>query len=77
MLQNTETPVWINTQQLADMLGCAKNTIEVKRHLGQDLPPFYQLSERAIRYKLSEVNAWIESKRKVPAAVKLAERVGA
>ncbi|MGQ0443026.1 MAG: helix-turn-helix transcriptional regulator [Methylophilaceae bacterium] len=72
-----ETPVWIDTSELAQILGQAKNTIEIKRHLGEDLPPHYEISKKCVRYKLSEVNAWIESKRKVPAAVQLAERVGA
>jgi hypothetical protein len=76
----TETPVWINTQQLADMLGCAKNTIEVKRHLGLNQPPHYKIGigrRTKVLYKLSEVNAWIESHRVIPAAVKLAEMAGA
>jgi hypothetical protein len=79
-IAKSEAPVWINTQQLADIFGCAKNTIEVKRHLGLDQPPHYKIGvgrRTRVLYKLSEVNAWIESHRVVPAAIKLAEMAGA
>jgi predicted DNA-binding transcriptional regulator AlpA len=62
----------INTKQLAELLGYAKNTIEGKRSYGKDLPPSFDLGGR-VMYRPSEVNAWIESKRRVPSSVQLAQ----
>lgn len=63
---------WIDTEQLASLTGYAKNTIEGKRSRGEDLPPCYPLGRRIV-YKVAEVNAWIESKRRVPSSVRLAQ----
>lgn len=63
---------WMDTEDLCAITGWEKNTIEGKRSRGEDLPPCYRFGRR-IRYKLSEVEAWIESKRLVPSSVRIAE----
>jgi predicted DNA-binding transcriptional regulator AlpA len=65
-------PVYIDTKALAQLTGYAKNTIEVKRSKGDDLPPCYPVGGR-ILYDLEEVNVWIKSKRRVPSSVQLAQ----
>lgn len=67
---NDET--WMDTDDLCAITGWAKNTIEGRRSRGEDLPPCYRFGKR-IRYKLSEVNAWIDRKRLIPSSVQLAE----
>ena len=71
-----EETVWIDTDDFAALTGWAKSTIEGKRSRGEDLPPCYPVGRR-ILYKLSEVNSWIESKRRIPSSVKLGQRTGA
>ena len=68
----TINETWMDTADLAGEIGWAKNTIEGKRSRGEDLPPCYPVGRR-ILYKRSEVNAWIESKRRVPSSVQLAQ----
>lgn len=67
---NGET--WMDTEDFGAIPGWKKNTIEGKRSRGEDLPPCYRFGRR-VRYKLSEVEAWIESKRRVPSSVRIAE----
>lgn len=67
---NGET--WMDTEDLCAITGWKKNTIEGKRSRGEDLPPDYPFG-RKVRYKLSEVEAWVRSKRRVPSSVQLAE----
>lgn len=67
---NGET--WMDTEDFGAIVGKEKNTIEGGRSRGEDLPPCYRFGRR-VRYKLSEVEAWIESKRHVPSSVRIAE----
>lgn len=67
-----DQPVYIDTDGLSRRIRLKKNTIEVKRSKGDDLPPCYYVGRRVL-YKLSEVDAWIESKRHVPSSVQLAQ----
>lgn len=63
---------WMDTEDLAAITGWKKNTIEGKRSRGEDLPPEYKFG-RKIKYKVKEVEAWVESKRRVPSSVLIAE----
>jgi predicted DNA-binding transcriptional regulator AlpA len=63
---------WMDTEDLAAIAGWKKNTVEGRRSRGEDLPPDYPFGRR-VRYKLSDVEAWIESKRRVPSSVRIAE----
>jgi hypothetical protein len=67
-----EQTVYIDTEEFAKYIKQKKNTIEVKRSKGEDLPPCYPVGGR-ILYDLEEVNAWIKSKRRVPSSVQLAQ----
>ena len=63
---------WMDTEDLATITGWKKNTIEGKRSRGEDLPPEYEFGRKR-KYKVKEVDAWIESKRRVPSSVRIAE----
>lgn len=63
---------WMEREDLAAITGWKKNTIEIKSSRGEDLPPEYEFG-RKIKYKVKEVEAWIESKRRVPSSVQIAE----
>ena len=67
-LINGET--WMDTEDVCAITGHAVNTFEGGRSRGADLPPHYKFRRR-VRYKLSDVEAWIEARRVVPAAAQL------
>ena len=63
---------WMSTQQLAELLDVTVPASELARHKGQDGPPWYRFGQR-VRYRRSEVAAWMLKRRHVPAATQLAE----
>lgn len=70
---NGET--WMDTDDLCAITGWTRNTIEGRRSRGEDLPPCYRFGRR-VRYKFSDVIAWVERRRIVPSSVQLAEMQG-
>lgn len=69
--KSPDTPVWIDTAEVARQAHWSKSTVESRRSRGDDMPPCYRIGKR-ILYKQSEVTAWIESKRKIPSSVAVA-----
>ena len=70
-----EETVWIDTDDFAALTGWAKSTIEGKRSRAKTCRR--AIGRSAHLYKLSEVNSWIESKRRIPSSVQLAQETGA
>lgn len=52
----------VDQRIVAEYLGVEYRTLEHWRYRGIG-PPYYRLSERRIRYKLSEVQHWLEAQR--------------
>jgi DNA-binding transcriptional regulator YiaG len=52
---------WLNSQQVADLLGISVHTVRAWRAHRQG-PPCYRMFQ-AIRYDRAEVEAWRDSKR--------------
>ena len=50
----------LNEQQAADYTGLSVHTLRTKRCRGGG-PPFVKMG-RSVRYKLSDLNAWIEAR---------------
>lgn len=61
MTQSSIFPL-INTQTLAALLDLAPETLEKRRaHYPQNLPPYYRILGRTVRYSKPEVLAWIDA----------------
>ena len=67
---------WMGTEEFCAIVGKARSTVEGERSRGSDAPPHYKCGKR-VRYRRSEVLAWLEARRVVPAAAKLAEMANA
>lgn len=52
----------VNTEDAARYVGLAKSTLEKMRLYGRAGPPFATLSDSAIRYKLSDLDAWLSAR---------------
>ena len=63
---------WMGTDEFCAIVGKERTTVEGARSRGSDGPPYYRCGKR-IRYRRSEVKAWLDARRVVPAAAKLAE----
>ena len=53
----------LNLAELANFLGVARSTIYRWMHAGR-LPKPYELGERAVRWRMSESEQWLEEKRR-------------
>lgn len=57
-------PLYITSAQAEKILGLAPRRLELARYLREEgWPPFYRFGRQTVRYKLSEVLAWVESRR--------------
>jgi len=63
---------WMGTDEFCAIVGKSRSTVESERSRGTDGPPHYKVGKR-IRYRRTEVKAWLDARRVVPAAAKLAE----
>lgn len=50
----------LKTAEVAEMTGLASATLTTRRSKGGDAPPFIRMGARCVRYRLSDVLAWIE-----------------
>lgn len=62
---------WLTSAQVAELLGITKPGIEMARAQGTPHPPWYKIGHR-VRYRKSEVTAWLLSNRRTSAAEQLA-----
>lgn len=62
---------WMGTAEFCAIVGKTRGTVENERSRGSDAPPHYKIGQR-IRYRRSEVLAWLEARRIVPAAAQIA-----
>lgn len=69
---NLDPNDWMGTEEFCAISGRARSTVEGERSRGTGGPPFYRIG-RTVRYRRSEVAAWLETRRHVPAATRLAE----
>ena len=49
---------WLTTEQAADYLGLAENTLRVWRHRGEG-PRYHVLNRRLIRYHSDEIDTYV------------------
>lgn len=62
--KQTDAIVWLTSEEAAERLGKHPGTLMNWRSLQkQDQPPFYK-SGQSVRYKLADVDAWIEAHRR-------------
>lgn len=54
---------WLTNRQFAAVLGVSESTIRAWRSKGRDLPPSYRLAGGPLRWRRSEVVAWLEQSR--------------
>lgn len=64
--KNMEIDQQLTEEQAAPLCDWTPNWLGHKRRKGEDSPPFIRVSERKIRYRLSDVLAWVESHRIEP-----------
>ena len=58
----TPTREWTDTAGAAELLGWTSNYLCKQRRAGIG-PPYSRVSERTYRYKISDVIAWLESRK--------------
>lgn len=63
---------WLSERDLAHILGKSPATMSSERCRGTYHPPYYRFGQK-VRYRRSEVEAWMATCRRVPAATQLAE----
>lgn len=64
---------WIGLQQLCDITGWKLGTAYNRLSSGADMPPFRKLG-RNIRFKMSEVNAWLDQQQRLTATAQLKQQ---
>jgi len=72
MTQQTKTsdsPKLLTSQQVAEMLGVTEWCLRNWRHLGTNGPKFIKLGDRFIRYRQSDVEAWLSKNERTPVEV--------
>jgi predicted DNA-binding transcriptional regulator AlpA len=58
-------PVVLRTPEAAEYIGMAVSTLTKTRLKGgPDCPPFIRLSQRSVGYLVSDLDAWIETRRR-------------
>lgn len=70
MSDNTPSE-WLSEKELAAITGKAPCTLASERSRGTYHPPYYRFGQK-VRYRRSEVEAWMAACRRVPAATQLA-----
>lgn len=63
---------YLDTKQAATFLGLSPYTLQSWRSRGMG-PPHYPVSGTRVHYKKAELEAWMQQRRKVPAAMQLAQ----
>ena len=61
MPQQPSTEILLNEEQVADTLGLTVRTLQAWRLRGKPGLPFIRLSRRAVRYRRSDVEAFVEN----------------
>lgn len=59
----------LTVTMLAEITGLAKQTIYSRLSSGSDLPPTIRLGKRALRWRESDVAAWIANKVSTPTVI--------
>lgn len=60
-----KTPL-LTSNQVAEMLGVTEWCLRNWRHLGTKGPKFVKVGERFVRYRQSDVEAWLEDNARTP-----------
>ena len=64
-LLNLETVIWLSSEQVAQRYGIPTSTLAKMRHKGTGIPFVRYGRVRGIRYKISDVEDWLASKREL------------
>ncbi len=57
----------LTPQESADFLSLTRRFLEVRRLRG-DGPPYIKISERCVRYRLSDLENWVDDRRRTSTA---------
>lgn len=63
-------PVLLDPEQAAEFLTVARQTLAKWRHLGQG-PAYLRVGTRNVRYRLEDLDAWLEERAVAPAGTSL------
>lgn len=61
---------WIGLPELCAITGWKIDTVYNKLSQGRDLPVYYKVGKN-VRFKMTDVNAWLEKQRRVSAEAQL------
>jgi predicted DNA-binding transcriptional regulator AlpA len=64
---------WMSTKEFAALLGLRVQSVYNKISTGEDMPESYPISPRLTRFYRPEVAEWLRKRRRVSAAVQVAE----
>lgn len=64
-------PIMLKTDEVAEMLGVAPRTLEDWRCRGGG-PPYVSVSRRCVRYRLRDVETWLEARNRTSTSAPLA-----
>lgn len=59
--RTTQPPTLLTTRQAAEVLGFEPRTMEELRRRGSG-PPFIRLSSRSVRYRLDDLEQWLDER---------------
>jgi predicted DNA-binding transcriptional regulator AlpA len=64
---------WMSLAEFAKIVGKKISSIHNERSRGKDFPPSYSFSKKQVRLRRSDVDAWLEKHRKIPAETRIAD----
>lgn len=67
--QTSVTANLITSSQAAELLGVSEQCLRNWRHLGTRGPKFVKLGGRSVRYRQSDIEAWVEANTRTPVSV--------
>jgi len=75
-MQVENIPKGLNTQEAAAIIDCSASLLVLWRRQKCG-PPFYRAGRRLIRYRLSDLNSWLQANTITPANVAETQRSNA
>jgi predicted DNA-binding transcriptional regulator AlpA len=67
---------WLDVDVVSEITGLAKGTIYNRNSKGGDVPVAYKFGQ-GLRFRRSDLDAWLEAHRCVPASAQLTEKQSA
>jgi predicted DNA-binding transcriptional regulator AlpA len=64
---------WLDVNVVSEITGLAKGTLYNRNSKGGDVPVAYKFGQ-GLRFRRSDLDAWLEAHRRIPASIHLPEK---